>query len=76
MEKIQFETFVEEFRNHYVGEDASLLRDYVLSSTTKATCSIKSQFIHCVTKARITISPDDIFKQMADSIVLLPDEAE
>lgn len=67
--------FVDEFRQQYVGEDTPELRAFVLSSTTKSITSIKAQFLHSVTKIRITISPDDVFKQMPDYIVLLPDNA-
>ena len=74
-EKIRFETFVEEFRQHYVGEDTPELRSFILSSTTKAITSIRASFIHAGTKARITISPDDMFRQMAEYVVLLPEAA-
>ena len=62
-ERIRFETFVEEFRQHYVGEDTPELRSFILSSTTKAITSIRASFIHAGTKARITISPDDMFSK-------------
>ena len=60
-EKIRFETFVEKIRQHYVGEDTPELRSFILSSTSKAITSIRASFIHAGTKARITISPDDMF---------------
>ena len=74
-ERIRFETFVEEFRQHHVGEDTPELRSFILSSTTKAITSIRASSIHAGTKARITISPDDMFRQMAEYVVLLPEEA-
>ena len=52
-----------------------VLRSSILAHTTRAITSIKASFIHSIRRDRITISPDDIFKQMADYIVLLPDAA-
>jgi hypothetical protein len=67
---------VQEYRQQYAGEDTPELRKFILSSTTKAIASFRASFIHAHTKARITISPDDLFKQMTEHIVLLPDEAD
>ena len=76
IQRIRFEMFVEEFRQHSVREDTPELRSFILSSMTKAITSICASFISAGTKARIAISPDDMFKQMAEYVVLLPDEAK
>ena len=75
MEKILFEVFVHEFKQQYVGEDTQELRSFILTSTTKAITSIRASFIHTRTGRKITISPDDIFKEMSEYVVLLPDDA-
>ena len=76
IEKILFELFLYEVKQQYVGKDTPALRSFILAYTTRAITSIKTSFIHSNTKARITISPDDIFKQMTDYIVLLPDATD
>ena len=64
------------FKQQYVGKDTPALRSLILAHTTKAITSIKASFIHFIRRAWINISPDDIFKQMADYIVLLPDAVD
>lgn len=64
-----------EFKKHYVGEDLAELCRFIFSSTTTALTSIRASFVHSRTKNSITISPDEIFKQMTDYIVLLLDDA-
>ena len=76
IEKIPFEVFLNEFKQQYVGKDTLALRSFILAHTTRAITSIKTSFIHSITRARINISPDDIFKQMTDYIVLLPDAVD
>ena len=44
--------------------------------TTRIITSSKASFIHYITRDKIIISLDDIFKQMTDYIVLLPDAAD
>ena len=41
-ERILFESFVQEFKKHYVGEDSAELRRFILSSTTTALTSIRA----------------------------------
>ena len=76
IEKILFRVCMYESKHQYVGKDTPALRSFILAHITRAITSIKTSFIHSNTKARITISPDDIFKQMTDYIVLLPDAAD
>ena len=76
MEKLLLQVFVHEFRQQYVGAKTPELRSFILTLTTMAITSIMALFIHSVTKARITILPKDIYKQMTDYIVLLPDDAD
>ena len=74
-EKIVYESFVQEYRQHYFREDTPELCRFILASTTKAITSICASLIHTHTKTRITISPDGMFKQLTDYNVLFPDEA-
>ena len=76
IQKILFEVFLYELKQQYAGKDTPVLRSFILAHTTRAITSINASFIHSITKARITISHDDIFKQMTDYIVLLPDAAD
>ena len=76
IEKILFELFLYEVKQQYVGKDTPALRSFILAHTTRAITSIKASFIYSITKVRITISPDDISKQMTDYIVLLPDAVD
>ena len=67
---------VHEYRQQYVREDTPEFRNFILLFTTKAIAGIHASFIHTHTKARITILPNDLFKQMTEHAVLLPDEAD
>ena len=62
LQRILYEVFVQEYRQHYIGKDTPELRDFILSSTTKSITSIKASIAHSVYKALITISLDNIFK--------------
>ena len=73
IEKILFEVFLYELKQQYVWKNTPALRSFILTRTTRAITSIKASFIHSITRARIIISPNDIFKQMTDYIVLLAD---
>ena len=73
---ILFEVFLYAFKQQYVGKDTPALRSFILAHTTIAITSIKASFVHSVTRTRITISLDEIFKQMTNYIVLLPDAAD
>lgn len=75
LEKILFKVFLYKFKQQYVGKNIPALRTFILAHTTRAITSIKASFIHLVTGVKITISPDDIFKQMTDYVVLLPNDA-
>ena len=75
LEKILFKVFLYDFKQQYVGKDTPTLRSFILAHTTRAIINVNASFIHLVTRIKITISPDDIFKQMTDYVVLLPNDA-
>ena len=62
IEEILSEIFRYDFKQQYVEKDTVELWKFVLSTTTNAVTRIEASFLHLVAKARIMISPDDIFE--------------
>ena len=58
-----------------MGKYVKELRSFILVHTPRVITSIKVSFVHSISKSTITISSDNIFKQMTEYIVLLPDDA-
>ena len=75
IEKIKFEIFAHAYRKYYVGNDSPELRIFISTSTASVITSIRAWCVHLVTKRRINLSPDDVFKKMTNYVILLPDEA-
>lgn len=71
----KFEAFVHEYWNHYLGHGSPELRTFILTAITSAITSNKAQFIHSATKQNITLFSYEIFKKVADYVIILPDDA-
>lgn len=74
-EGIKVEELIHACKKYYVRSNSPELRRLILTATPAAITSIKSQFTHPVTKHKITLSLDNIFKMIADYVILSPNDA-